>query len=405
MPRRGVATLVALIAALVAPAHAERLAPGEPILVAAENARAVVVGTIERTDRLDARGYSAVLKIERVVHGVAGSVGQTIAWEQPASLKTPRLEKQRRVLVALDPLRANTLWQNRSLAPSALVVAGGGFAYLADPGDASIELVAEYLRLTPSERLREGGLVVLSRLVADGDPVLAAAALRRLGDAQRDPPSEGVTILARSAADTGVSRGIRAQILRFVSHRRLHDARPTVLQLADPGSDLEPEALDTLAALDGELDPSLVERLAVDGRASHRAVGARHARGALAERVLPGMVRTDPDPNVRAAAATSLAAAGTTWGLAVAIEALADSEPEVRSAASVAIARLGEVAVPPLRAEIDGETASAPGAIATLAIMGATGRPTLVKVAQTHESKQLRGLALFALGQVRDEHH
>ncbi len=405
MTARRVATAIALAAALVAPVQAERLAPGEPFLVAAETALAVLVGTIERAERLDSRAYSAQLKVERVVHGVADAARQTIAWEQTASSRSPRLEPGKRVMVALGPLPTSTLWRSRGLASSTWLVAAGGYAYLAAPDDASVELVAAYLRLEPSQRASAPGLVALSRLTAGANPKLATAALRRISAAPLDPPREAVAILARSADNPNLSREVRVGVLELLGKRRLREARAVVLRLAEADSELEPEAMETLAELDGGLEPPTVERLLADERASHRVVGARYARAEVAERTLPRLARTDPDPSVRAAAAVSLAATRTTWGLAVAIEALADPAPQVRSASSKAIAELGAVAVPALRAEIERDSASAPGAIATLALMGRVGHPVLVEVARRSESERLRGLALLALGQVRDEHH
>jgi hypothetical protein len=214
-----------------------------------------------------------------------------------------------------------------------------------------------------------------------------------------------LSVLADSAGDSGLAGDLRAGILRLFGSRRVASARPVVARLAAPGSPLEPDALEALAAIDGALSEATVARLLAAEKPVLRAVGARWVRGGLSERTLPVLVRSDPDPRVRAAAAAAAAANRTAWGLDAAVTALADTAPEVRSSAAQAIAPLGELALPALRREIDRDSASAPGAIATLAIMGSTGHPLLVEVAGSADSERLRGLALLALGVVRDEHH
>ena len=407
---RAVAALVFLAATAAPPGAAEsspagtgRLAPGEPILNAAVDARAVLAGVLDEPRRLDAKSYAATLRVDRVVAGGAVT-SQLIAWEEPTAARAPRLAPGDRILVALDDLPRSSLWQSRLPAGEALLVAAAGNAFARDPSAAALDAVAAFLEIPPPDRNGAAGDIALANLLAQPDPVLAAAALRRLRTSSAPLPDAAVAAVERTLADGARPPDLRSGILGLVAERRAVALRPTVERLAAAPSDVAAVAIDTLGQLDGGLPDETVNALLDSDDPERRAVGARFVGAALAERRLPELSRSDPDARVRAAAAGALVATNTSWGLAAGIDALADREPAVRSAAAHAIARLGPVALPALDQCIALANPSAPGAIATLALMGPSASSRLAAIAETHGDHRLRELALLGLGRVRDEH-
>jgi hypothetical protein len=402
--RARVASVAAAMLAVGQPAGAERLAPGESILVAAEAAPAVVAGVVTASRRVDARTWAATLRVQRTLVGTPRGT-QPIVWQQPASREAPRFAADDRVLVALAELPSSSSWQSREGVEGAMLVAAGGQAFVREPSAAALDAATAYLGLAAAERMGPAGLKHLVELIAAGPSVLARAALRRLREAAAPPTPAAVERLAAVAADAGQPRDLRAAIVAYFGEHRVAGARPWLAAMARPGSDLEAEALDAIAVLDGGLDDETAERLLRASEPALRAVGARHAPAALVQRWLPELARGDADAGVRAAAVTALAGSGTVWGLDAAVAALADPAPEVRGAAAVAVARVGARALPHLQDEIRRDTAAAPGAIATLSLMGETGRRPLEEVARRHRSETLRRLAALALGKVDDHHH
>jgi HEAT repeat protein len=114
---------------------------------------------------------------------------------------------------------------------------------------------------------------------------------------------------------------------------------------------------------------------------------------------LPGLVRRDPAPAVRAAAAIALADTHTAWGLDAALPALADSDPQVRSAAAQALAALGANAVPTLDRVARTRPAEARGAITALSLAGPTGLAAVRRLAVELADERLRDFARLALGE------
>jgi hypothetical protein len=397
------AAALAILAVFAMPARAAKVAPGEPILTAAESARAVVAGVVGARRRLDDKSYAATLSLDRTIAGVA-SPSQLIAWEEPSAARTPRLADGDRILVALDDLPRTSLWRSRLPAGDALIVAAGGNAFIPAPGTTALDAMAAYLQLPVAKRAGPEGNARLAALLIESDAAIAAAALRRLRTSAATLPDTAIAAVERTLEASERPRELRVAVLRLVAQRRLHAVRPTVERLTAAASDVRVAAIDTLGHLDGGLSDETAAALMDSGDAESRVVGARFAGAALAERRLPELSRRDPDAGVRAAAVAALAATNTSWGLAAAIDALADPAPAVRSEAAQAIARLGAVALPALEEQIALGTAAAPGAIATLALMGPAASGKLADIASSHGDQRLRDLALLALGRVRDEH-
>jgi hypothetical protein len=394
------------VAGSVVDAVAQPLVAGRPLLAAGGEARAVVLGMVRTGARVDKTAYMAVLSVDSVLAGRAGENDQPIAWEELARDRPPRLSPGDRVLVALAELPADSLWQKRFPGDTKpLVIAARGEAYLVNPDEASVAGVAAYLAIPAPQRTQRPGIIALTRLVADADPVLAEAALELLRSVPSFPADQTITVtLMTAAASSDRPFGLRSAIVALAGERKLARARPWLMRFAVPGSDLEAAAYTALGEWDGELPQATVQELLDRDDPAVRAVGARFARGDLAERRLPGLVRGDPAAQVRAAAVLGLVATRTSWGLEDAIAALADRDPAVRGAAAQAISRLGTAAIPALEREVDRQSDAAAGAIAALSMMGQVGRAPLLRIVRSNPNPQLRELALLGLGQVRGEH-
>ena len=392
------------LALLTTAAHAQPSNSELALLPAAETARAVLVGRVGDVVQLDRTGYSARVSVERVLTGDAqpGGAAVRIGWEELGSARAPRLVDGQRVLVVLDDLPAGSLWRERFPAgTTALVVSAHGDAWLTDPIAADLDLLAAYLRLgpRPSSAARASAL---TRMVAEATPVLAAAGLARLGsmpDAAAAVDSDACDRLMRTAADPSKPMTLRRDIVALAGRRRLAAAAPRLEVLARNGPPLAAPALAALAEIGGGLPPAEIEDLLDRKDVELRAVGARFATGAIAERRLPPMVRQDPAPVVRAAAAEALAATRTAWGVDGAVPALADSDPTVRSSAAMALGTLGDPVVPALEAVARTQPAAARGAITALALAGPTGVAAVRRLVDDHPDPQLRAFARLALGQ------
>lgn len=383
-------------------AAARPAAPGTALLAAAERAAAVVVGVVAEVQRLDAAGCLAELRVERSLAGEPME-RRRVAWEEPSPARPARLAVGDRIAVALDDLPGNSSWRRRLPDGNAWMIAAEGNAFARDPTATAVDALATYLAIPVSQRHGAAGSIALADLAAGGDPALAEAALLRLASPTAAIPEPVVDRLLAIAADRQHPPALRSAALDVIARRRLLAARPRVAELAEE-RELRAAALATVGELAGGLPDPTVEALLSSDRASERIVGARFATGGLAERQLPAAVRGDPDPRVRAAAAAAATRTNTSWGLAAAIDALADPAPEVRGAATTAIAALGAVALPALDSEIANATPAAPGAIATLALMGSHAGTRVADIARSHRDERLRAVALLALGRVPDEH-
>jgi HEAT repeat protein len=381
-------------------ALAQPSTPGRALLQAAETARATVVVRVDEVTQLDRSGYAANVQVERVLAGAAqpGSPLR-IGWEELAAKPPPRLRAGQRVLVALDDLPQASLWRQRFPDGHALVLAAHGDALIVDPVAGDVDLIAAYLQLgTPAPAAARSAALV--RVVVGASPLLASAAVARLAAlpnlaAAIDGPATAQLMTA--ASDAGKPLLLRRDIVAFVGQARLTAATPQLERLAQRDSALEAEALTALGQIRG-LPAAQVEELLDRKQAAQRAVGARFATGALAERRLPQLLRQDPDPAVRAAAAIALAESHTLWGLDDAIPALADPDPQVRSAAAQALGALGAPAIPTLESVARSQPAAARGAITALAMAGPQGVAVVRQLAEDHPDTRLRDFARLALG-------
>ena len=373
--------------------------PGRALLPAAESARATVVVRVDEVTQLDRSGYAANVQVERVLAGtVQQGAALRIAWEELAATPAPRLRGGQHVLLALDDLPQGSLWRQRFPDGKALILAAHGAALIVDPAAGDLDLIAAYLQLGAAApaSARSAALV---RIAVGASPLPASAAIARLAQPNLAAAVDAAAAaqLMNAAADAGKSLLLRRDILAFVGQARIAAATPQLERLAQRDAPLEAEALTALGQIRG-LPPAQVEELLDRKQAPVRAVGARFATGSLAERRLPQLLRQDPDPAVRAAAAVALAESHTVWGLDDAIPALADSDPQVRSAAAQALGALGAPAIPTLESVARSQPAAARGAITALALAGPQGVAVVRQLAEDHPDTRLRAFARLALG-------
>jgi hypothetical protein len=377
-------------------AVAQPSAPGRALLAAAETAQLVVVGRITAPNPVDRTAYAANLTVERTVAG-APARAPRMTWEELGSGRA-RFADGQRVLVALEPIPSGSLWQQRFPSRDVLAVAARGDAFLADPSDRDVDALAAFLQLGAggAPPVRAAALVRLAG--ADSSP-LAAAAVERLGARGTTLDRESGEKLLAIAADSRRPRPLRSAILARLGASALPALAIDLEQLARPGSLVEAEALEAIGTLMGGLSADRVEALLDRDEPAVRAVGARFATGALAERRLPSMARTDSAPTARAAAARALAATRTVWGIDGAVPALADPDRQVRAAAAQALAALGSLGVPTLEAVAASNRPEARGAITALALAGPDGQASVRRLAAQHRDERLRDYARLALGQ------
>ena len=391
----------ALLALIATTAGAQPSAPGLSLLPAAETARATVVGRIDGVTRLDRTAYAATVRVERTLAGdTRPGAALRVAWEELAATRPPRFADGQRVLVVLDDLPSGSLWRQRFPA-GASAVAARGDAWLVDPSAGDLDLLAAYLQLgAPATSAARAS--ALAHIAVAATPALASAAVARLASM----PGAGTALvgtatdqLLGTAADARKPLALRRDIIVLAGRVRLAGAAAQLDALARPGSALEAETLTALAQVRGGLPLDRVARLLDRHEAAVRAVGARFATGELIERQLPPLVRYDSAPEVRAAAATALAATRTAWGVDGAVPALADPDPRVRSAAAQALGALGAPAVGALEAVARMQAAEARGAITALSLAGPNGVATVRRLAAEHPDPHVRDFARLALGQ------
>jgi hypothetical protein len=376
---------------------------GEPLLASAESATATVLGTVETPEQVDLHGWAARLRVERVLAGdPAPSTTLRIAWEELSRGRPVRFGAGDRILVALGPLPGASLWSQRFPGRDALAVGADGDAFVREPDAASVETLAAYLALPPEQRPAAPGVEALVDMIARAQAPLARAALARAAAApdlaSRLSPTAREE-LAHALGDPGLPADLRKGVLHLIGERQLRGLHAAVEACAEPASELAPEALAALAALDGGLSAERVALLVADPDPALRAVGVRYAPGTPSEERLEPLLKSDPDPRVRAAAAEALVASR---GGAAAIPvgaALFDPAAEVREAAVRGLASLGAAAVPTLEHLVEDRTArEASAPLAALALAGPSGRAALERVAAAHADEQVRALARAMLG-------
>jgi hypothetical protein len=377
---------------------------GAHLLRGAEVAKRTVVARVEDVGRIDEHGYGATFAVLRDLAASEPSPGETlrIGWEELAPDRPARFRKGERVLVALEALPGYSLWRKRFPNGDALAVAERGAAFLRDPDDASIERLARYLHVDPTEREQAPGVEALAGIVEAAAPPLAEGAAKRL----RETPGLGSKLRQPAAAALGAAieseardASLRRDLIQLAAAHRLDGMRESIARVAESQSPLAGQAWAALVAIDGGMSAETVHRLLTAPDAGVRAVAARAAPGTPdAERAL-GMARTDPAPEVRIAVVEAFVPTGTPASLETGYAALFDRDPPVRAAAAQAVGQRGADVVPHLRELAlarSGRDASGP--LGALAFAGAEGQGVLLELSQTHPDENTRGQARLMLG-------
>lgn len=367
---------------------------------------ATVVGVVGEPVQLDAHGWAAGLQVERVLAGeVEPAAVLRIGWEELVRDRPARLAEGERVLVALEPLPAKSLWLQRFPSGDAFAIADAGSALLRAPDATSLSLLERYLALPSEEGETPRATAALSALVARATPALATGALARLdeipGLAQR---LEGASarVLAGALADSARPATLRRALLELVGRRRLEALRGEVVALTRAGSGLESEAWAARIALDGGLEPEQVALLLEQSDPALRSLAVRHARGTPAERQVRQRIRSDADPAVRAEAVEAWLSWRGEAALGDVEPALFDPDPRVRGRAALAVGGLGSAAVPRLRELVEGYPADQVlGPIAALRFAGREGMAALREIAASDPDEKKRQLARIGLGATR----
>lgn len=368
-----------------------------------------MLGRIREPRRIDADGYQAVVEIEQVL---AGSINEhkhiRLGWEELSATRPPRFKDGERVVVAIAPLPSASLWQGRFADPSrgdVYIVAEEGEAYLLQPDKQSLQELSSYLAAGKDERGRANAVAALARMIAYAAPDLAVAAAVEL--VAMDPPSPfsgaaeaalGEALLARQQPQ------LRSLIIEIAARQRLESLRSQLQQLGDTDPNLGFNALMAVAAIDGSLAEGQAQALLADPNPIRRSVAVRLARGAIIEQILP-LLRTDPDPRVRAEVARTLIEQRGTAAMGEVLLALSDPDAFVRTETARSLGQLGEAVVPVLAKLAD--TAAAPTAIAAVLALestGAAGAEALHEISENHSDASIRRLAKLARGKLEDEH-
>jgi len=427
---RALGLILALALSLARPAgaapdaaEAPRARGGEGLFEAMEatGTAATVVGRVASVERLDTHGYRASLEVESRVGSSAGrAAALPIAWEELATRRAVRFQAGDRILVVLEPLGSASLWRQR--IPDAderartAAVAAQGDAFLRDPGLASVDRLHHWLSLPPELRDAPTGVGHLVALAADAQPGLAREAARRLArvdglDERLAPATAAQLVGALARRDLGTDfetlwtptlERARGDALVAALDRALAAAAPNLAQ---------PQLFEALGIAADGLPPERVALLREQPDSRYREVVARTAGTGSAD-VLDALLRSDPDPGVRAGALQRLVALRGAEALPSVLAALADPDPGVRAAAARGAASFGAPAVPGLRSVAYGEYAACAGsleaprsAIASLSLAGPSGRRTLAEIASGHPDDALRKLASIALGSLETHVH
>jgi HEAT repeat protein len=159
-----------------------------------------------------------------------------------------------------------------------------------------------------------------------------------------------------------------------------------------------------VAAIDGGLAPDRLRELLADRDAGVRAVAVVWAVGTPEEAAARRLARSDPVPEVRAAAVRALLDERATDALEIGFDALFDADPSVRSQAAQSVARFGSEVVPRLRELALSRSGQATaGPMAALALTGPEGHDVLRELAHEHPDPDAQAMARLMLG--RDPRH
>jgi HEAT repeat protein len=411
---RAILAVLALLtgAAAAEPQAAPPAAESTALIDALESSPLAVAGTIEGRTALDARSWRAALRVESVLGGEPPQGPVTIAWEELASARPPRFANGDRVLLALEPLQAGSLWRERFGGPKALLAVRGlaqrGTAFLRNPSLGSLSLLHHYLALPADLREGAAGRRHLIALAADGERALAISAARRLarpagaislGEAE-------VQAALRALARADAEPELAAPLLSWVERRQPAGLAPALdAALADPAR--APASFVLARGLLGEGLPAEREALLLASpSAGQRAAAARVAGPAQASR-LADLLRNDPAPEVRVAALQRLARLEGASSLDALLDAFDDEDAAVRRAAGDQAAAFGPEAVPRLADVAERWPWPAPQtAVEALRLANAPeAHDVLVRLADEHPDRRVRMLAALALGRDISRHH
>jgi HEAT repeat protein len=399
-----------MAAGLAWPVPAAELVPaqgGKAIFVCLETGPIAVVGEIGSVRDLDVHGRAAELVVERALAGeVERQTRLTIAWVEQALARPMRFEDGDRVLVCLEPLPPQSVWLSRLPNPElrnrTLHVAAKGEAFLRRPSLGGLSLIEHYLALSSSNRSGPAGVDYLLQILEGAEPGMAAAALERLAaisglDDKLDARSAArlVKALLRNDAPAALETGI----VNLIGDKHLERTRPDLEALAAKERP-PPAAVIALGELDGQLEGDRAVLLLEYSDKEVRLAAARYAAGAEAERRLRVLSRSDPAPEVRAAAITRLVALQGDAAVDTALGTLDDPELSVRAAAARGLASLGPSVVPVLRHVVDtGDGAAAQAAVGALRwTESPEAHAELVEIAESHPDPAVRTLAALAIG-------
>jgi hypothetical protein len=404
-------TLALALALLSAPAFAQakkpRAAPGA-LLVPAERAQHVVVGTLARPRALDAQGWSAELAVERVLAGGAQRGAKLrVAWEELAPSRAVRFAAGERVLLALEALPNGSLWMTRFPKRDAFAIAARGDAFARAPNDASVDALARHLALPRAQRDQHAGVAALAEIALRAEFALAREALVRLAGipslaAKLSEPGRASLAALLASAERGVP--LRAGALALIAQRKLSALIPEVRELAVRDGPLAPPAVEALGAL-GALEESAVRSYLAAVDPKLRAAALRAAPNALDASQIARLARRADAASVRVAALEALVRREGPRAADVATEALFDADDEVRAAALKALPAFPAEASHLLRARAfgaradDAETRKL--ALAGLAQLGREGAAVLAEIARDHPNEEARELATFLLGRTQ----
>jgi hypothetical protein len=380
-------------------------AEGTALIEALEAAPLGVVGTIEARSALDARGWRATVAVESALVGPAES-GQrvVIAWEELASSRPPRFANGDRVLLALEPLVAGSLWRKRfenpREIPSVYGVAQRGDAFLRTPAPGSVSILEHYLLLPADLRSGPAGQRHLMALAADAERPLALSAARRLAALTSGATLGAVEapLVLRALARGESDAALATSLLKWIEHRQPVGLVPALdAALAAPAG--APATLVRARGLLGEGLPGERERaLLASPSAAQRAAAASVAGPAAATR-LADLLRRDPAPEVRLAAVRRLARLEGPAALEPLLESFDDTDSTVRNEAALHVAAFGPEAVPRLQQAALWPWPASQSAVLGLSVANSDeSRAALAELAQKHPDQRVRTLAEIALG-------
>jgi HEAT repeat protein len=363
------------------------------------------VGTIEERSALDSRGWRATLAVESgLVGGAEPGQRVVIAWEELASSRPPRFANGDRVLLALEPLVAGSLWRKRFPDPKQLSsvhgVAQRGAAFLRVPAAGSVSILQHYLLLPADLRAGPPGQRHLVALAADAQRPLALSAARRLANLTSGATlgAEEATLVLRALARADSDAELATSLLTWIERRQPVGIVPSLdaalaAQAGAPATFVRARGL-LGEGLSGEREGALLASQSPALRAAAASVAGPAAAPRLAE-----LLRRDPAPEVRLAALKRLARLEGPAALEPLLDAFDDADAAVRNDAALHVAAFGPEAVPRLQ-----DAARWPWPASQSAVLGLSqsnteqSRVALAKLAEEHPDERVRTLAAVALG-------